>query len=122
MKKALIAIALFALVAMPAIALAQTAQPNLGLNEFGGQTQLGTKSLTATIASIINVAMGLLGMVVVVLILAGGFLWMTAGGSEEKITKAKGLIFGGVIGLAIILSAYAIAQFVVSSLLNATTR
>ena len=121
MKKALIAIALFALVAMPAIALAQTAQPNLGLNEFGSQTQLGTKQLTATIASIINVAMGLLGMVVVVLILAGGFLWMTAGGSEEKISKAKGLIFGGVIGLAIILSAYAIAQFVVSSLLRATT-
>ncbi|MFH1193692.1 MAG: hypothetical protein V1661_01715 [bacterium] len=120
MKKVLIAVALLALVAMPAIVLAQT-QPNLGLNEFGSQTQLGTKALTATIASIINVAMGLLGMVVVVLILAGGFMWMTAAGSEEKITKAKGLIFGGVIGLAIILSAYAVAQFVVSSLLKATT-
>ena len=117
MKKALIAVFLFALVLMPAVALAQ---PNLGLNEFGNQTQLGTKSLTATIASIINVAMGLLGMVVVILILAGGFMWMTAAGSEEKITKAKGLIFGGIIGLAVILSAYAIAQFVVGSLLNAT--
>ena len=119
MKKTLIAIALLALVAMPCVALA--AAPNLGLNDFGGQTQLGTKSLTETIASIINVAMGLLGMVVVVLILAGGFMWMTAAGSDEKITKAKGLIFGGIIGLAIILSAYAIAQFVVSSLLGATT-
>ncbi|MBU4421768.1 pilin [Patescibacteria group bacterium] len=117
MKKILLGIAVFALVMMPAVALAQ---PNLGLNDFGSQTQLGTKSLTATIASIINVAMGLLGMVVVVLILAGGFLWMTAAGSEEKISKAKSLIFGGVIGLAIILSAYAVAQFVVTSLLNAT--
>lgn len=119
MKKVLLTVAMLALVLMPAVVLAQ---PNLGLNEFGSQTQLGTKQLTATIASIINVAMGLLGMVVVVLILAGGFLWMTAGGSDEKITKAKGLIFGGVIGLAIILSAYAIAQFVVGSLLTATTR
>ena len=118
MKKTLIAIALLALVAMPCVALAQ---PNLGLNEFGTQTQLGTKPLTETIASIINVAMGLLGMVVVILILAGGFMWMTAAGNDEKITKAKGLIFGGIIGLAIILSAYAIAQFVVSSLLGATT-
>ena len=118
MKKVIIAVALFALVAMPCIALAQ---PNLGLNEFGSQTQLGTKPLTETIASIINVAMGLLGMVVVILILAGGFMWMTAAGSEEKITKAKSLIFGGIIGLAIILSAYAVAQFVVGSLLSATT-
>ncbi|PIR67131.1 MAG: hypothetical protein COU51_00005 [Parcubacteria group bacterium CG10_big_fil_rev_8_21_14_0_10_36_14] len=121
MKKVLLGIAVFALVMMPAVALAQS-QPksNLGLDEFGSQTQLGTKALTATIASIINVAMGLLGMVVVVLILAGGFLWMTAAGSEEKISKAKSLIFGGVIGLAIILSAYAVAQFVVTSLLTAT--
>lgn len=109
---------MLALVLAPALVLAA---PNLGLNEFGSQTQLGTKSLTATIASVINVAMGLLGMVVVVLILAGGFLWMTSGGEEAKVTKAKGLIFGGVIGLAIILSAYAVAQFVVGSLLTATT-
>jgi len=119
MKKVLLTVAMLALVLMPALVLA--AGPNLGLNEFGSQTQLGTKQLTATIASIINVAMGLLGMVVVVLILAGGFMWMTAGGSDEKITKAKGLIFGGVIGLAIILSAYAIAQFVVGSLIGATS-
>lgn len=117
MKKILMAVAIFALVAMPCVALAQ---PNLGLNEFGSQTELGTKALTETIASIINVAMGLLGMIVVILILAGGFLWMTSAGNEEKTAKAKSLIFGGVIGLAIILSAYAIAQFVVGSLLTAT--
>lgn len=119
MKKVLIAISLFVLAMVPSVVLA--AGPNLGLNSFGAQTQLGTKSLPETIASIINVAMGLLGMVVVILILAGGFLWMTAGGDEKKIGTAKGLIFGGVIGLAIILSAYAIAQFVVGSLLGATT-
>ena len=118
MKKTLIVVSLLALALLPSVVLAA---PNLGLNQFGSQTQLGTKALTETIASIINVAMGLLGMIVVLLILAGGFLWMTAGGDEAKVTKAKGLIFGGVIGLAIILSAYAIAQFVVGSLLSATT-
>ncbi len=118
MKKVLLTVAMLALVLMPALVLAA---PNLGLNEFGSQTQLGTKQLTTTIASIINVAMGLLGMVVVILILVGGFLWMTAAGSDEQITKAKGFIFGGVIGLAIILSAYAIAQFVVGSLITATS-
>jgi len=119
MKKTLIVVSLLALVLLPTVVLAQ---PNLGLNEFGAQTQLGTKQLTDTVADIINVAMGLLGMIVILLILAGGFLWMTAAGDDAKITKAKGLIFGGVIGLAIILSAYAIAQFVVGNLLNATSR
>lgn len=120
MKKVLV-VAMLALALMPAVTLAQTGtQLNLGLNEFGGQTALGTKALTTTIASIINVAMGLLGMIVVVLILAGGFLWMISQGDEKKVSQAKGLIFGGVIGLAIILSAYAIAQFVVSNLINAT--
>ena len=119
MKKVIIFVALLAIVLMPAAVMAKSTA-NLGLNQFGGQTQLGTKSLPATVASIINVAMGLLGMVVVILILAGGFMWMIAAGDADKIKKAKGLIFGGIIGLAIILSAYAIAQFVVGSLLNAT--
>jgi hypothetical protein len=52
--------------------------------------------------------------------LAGGFEWMTAGGNEEKTTEARKRIIAGVIGLAIILSAYAIAQFVLRSLSAAT--
>jgi len=118
MKKYLIVV-LCAMLILPTIVFAQT---NLGLDDFRtqGNLQLGSKSLQATAGSIINVALGILGVIVVVLILAGGFLWMTAAGSEEKISKAKGLIFGGVIGLAIILSAYAIAQFVISSLVTAT--
>jgi hypothetical protein len=123
MKNVFIAVLLVLLI-LPTVALAQTdsRMTNLGLDNLSkeGNIQLGTKTLPATISSIINVAMGVLGIIVVILILAGGFLWMTAGGSDEKITKAKGLIFGGVIGLAIVLSAYAIAQFVITSLLNAT--
>lgn len=120
MKKVFTAVTLFALTLMPSIALAAP-NLNLGLTNFGSQTGLGTKPLVETVGGIINVAMGLLGMIVVILILAGGFLWMTAAGDQEKIKKAKGLIFGGIIGLAIILSAYAIAQFVVTSLTTATT-
>ena len=44
---------------------------------------------------------------------------MTSGGEEAKTKKAKGLIFAGVIGLAIILSAYAISNFVITSLVTA---
>ena len=54
-------------------------------------------------ASIINVALGLLGIVAVIIILIGGFEWMTAGGNEEKQAGAQ-QNFAGIIGLAIILS------------------
>ena len=49
-------------------------------------------------------------------IVYGGFLWMTAHGNEEQVTKAKNLITAALIGLVIILSAYAISVFVISKL------
>jgi len=121
MKKSLTSIivfvALFSLLGLPQIASAVSL--DIGIN-YATATGLGTKDIRETIASIINVAMGLLGIIAVAIILLGGFKWMTAGGSEEKVSDAKKLIISGVIGLVIILTAYAIASFVVSSILNAT--
>lgn len=88
---------------------------------LGTETGLGQTDIRVTVARIIRVAMGLLGIVAVVIILIGGFTWMTAGGNEEKVGEAKKWIFAGIIGLAIILSAYAIASFVITQLVKATT-
>jgi hypothetical protein len=63
-------------------------------------------------AIIIRTALGLLGTIFLVLCIYGGFLWMTAAGSEEKVSKAKKLLFDGVIGIAIILAAYSITWMV----------
>ena len=87
--------------------------------DFGDATGLGQGDLTATIGQLIRVALGFLGVVAVVIILLGGFKWMTAGGGDEKVAEAKKLIIAGIIGLAIILSAYAIASFVISSIVGA---
>jgi hypothetical protein len=94
---------------------------DLGL-EYGKQTGLGSTDVRTTVAQIIRVAMGLLGIVAVVIILVGGFKWMTAGGNEEQVGEAKKWIFSGVIGLAIILSAYALASFIINQLVVATTQ
>ena len=118
-KKTLTKITAAALWALPMAALAQAL--DLGI-EYGTLTGLGTRDVRETIAAIINVALSLLGIVAVVIILIGGFTWMTAGGNEEKTEKARKMIFAGIIGLAIILSAYAIARFVIDSLLSATGR
>ena len=102
--------------ALPAV----TAGPDLGI-EYPGYSGLRDTDIRITVAKIIRVAMGLLGIVAVVIILIGGFTWMTAGGNEEKVAEAKKWIFAGIIGLAIILSAFAIANFVITQLVTATT-
>lgn len=107
-----------AVVAAPAIALA--AGPDLGLN-YATAIGLGTQDVRTTVSGVIKAFMGLLGIVAVVIILLGGFKWMTAGGNEEKVAEAKKLIISGVIGLVIIMSAYAIAQFVVGAVINGTS-
>jgi Zn-dependent protease with chaperone function len=73
-----------------------------------------------TAVKIINVALGFLGIIAVIIVLYGGFMWMTAGGNEERITKAKQILTAGVIGLVIIIMAWAIARFVVETLIEAT--
>lgn len=105
-------------VALPALATLDT-----GVDVVGGATGLGGKDtdIRTTIGTIINVALGFLGVVAVVIVLIGGFKYMIAGGSDEKVGDAKKWIISGIIGLAIILSAYAITTFVIGKLLTATS-
>jgi len=81
---------------------------------------LGNKDPRAIVASVIRIILGFLGIIAVIIILLGGFKWMTAGGNEEKAGEARKLIAQGVIGLVIILAAFGIATFVINSLLVAT--
>lgn len=89
--------------------------------EFASTAGLGDADLVETIAQIIRIALGFLGVISVVIILLGGFRWMTAGGNDDKVKEAKKLIFSGIIGLVIVLSAYAIASFVINSIVDATS-
>ncbi|MDD2807277.1 MAG: hypothetical protein PHW95_02005 [Patescibacteria group bacterium] len=116
MKKGLIIasmVFLFALSVMPALAL------DVGLN-YGTYTGLGTKDLREGIMAIVNVLMGFLGIIAIIIILYGGFTWMTAGGNEEKVSQAKKIITAGIVGLVIIFISFAIASFVITQLISAT--
>lgn len=92
-----------------------------GVNDLANAgVNLGQSDIKQVIANIINIFLGFLGVLAVVLILYAGYLWMTSRGDEEKIKTAKGIIVSAVIGLVIILSAYAIASFVLNKLYDAT--
>ncbi len=120
--KGLISTAMLATMALPMVALAQGAVTTNELLPGQIATELGQQQqdLRITIARIIRTAMSLLGIIAVLIILYGGFKWMTSGGSDEAVGDAKKIITAGVIGLIIILTAYAIASFVISSLVTAT--
>ncbi len=96
--------------------------PDYGLTETANLAGLPTSqpSPAAVTANIINVVLSVTGVAAVVLVIYAGAMWMTSAGNEEKISKAKKLLAGAVIGLAIIFTAYAISYFIVSNLYTAT--
>ncbi len=117
-KKFAVSAGITAAALLPAIALAQA--PDLGL-EYATTIGLGTQDVRTTVGNVIKAFMSLLGIIAVCIILFGGFKWMTAMGNDAKIDEARKLIISGVVGLIIIMMAYAIAAFVVGAIVNGTT-
>jgi len=64
------------------------------------------------IGKIVGAALAFVGVLFFLLMIYGGILWMTARGNEQQVGKAKELIISAVIGLIIVLSAYAITVYV----------
>jgi hypothetical protein len=110
MKKLTIGLLTVATLALPVMAAAQVNVNTIPGSTFG----LGTADLQSTVVKIIQWVLGFLGLIAVIMILIGGFQWMTAGGNEEKVASAKKIISAAVIGLIVVLLAWAIVIFVVS--------
>ena len=126
--KHIISFAIISLIVAPLIALpalAQTNDPNelFGINAVnnGLNGSLASGDPRAMVGRIINIVLSFLGVIAVVIILLGGFKWMTAAGNDEKVEEAKKLLGSGVIGLVIILAAWAISGFILGAIFNATT-
>ncbi len=71
-----------------------------------------TAALTQLIGSFIQIFLSLLGVIFIVLAFYAGYLWMTASGNGEQVDKAQGILKNAIIGLIIVVSAYAITYFV----------
>lgn len=84
-------------------------------NASGG---LPEKNIQTMIVTVINTILGLLGIIFLVIIIYAGFLWMTAGGNDDQVGKAKKLIINSIIGIVIIVGAYAISYFVLNAVIH----
>ena len=76
----------------------------------------GDTNLKDDVTKIINIVIGVLGIVCVVVIIIGGINYMTSSGDAGKVKKGKDTILYGVIGLVICALAFAIVNFVINSL------
>jgi hypothetical protein len=86
--------------------------PMLGLNS----ADLGT-----VVVRVIQLALGYLGLIAVMMILIGGFMWMTSAGNEERIASAKRMLSAAIVGTIIVMLSWAIVSFVVNTT-NQVTR
>lgn len=104
------------LLASPASAgIISSGVQTFGKAVFGGDPQ----QVQILAALILNALFGLLGIVAVAMIIYGGFLYMTSQGKEDQIKKAKNILVTAAIGLVIIFSAFALANFIINSIINA---
>lgn len=105
------------------------AAPNIGggltseIAEKGGYDTAGVTdtSFSASIGQIIKVALSFVGTIFFALTIYAGFLWMTASGNEEQVTKATEIIKMAIIGLVITLAAYSITTFVLIKVISSST-
>ena len=74
--------------------------------------------LMTIVKNLLNTTFGVVGVIAVIMMVIGGFHYMTSQGSPEKVQKGKNTILYGIVGLIIVLSAFAIVNFVLDSLLN----
>lgn len=87
-----------------------------------GYNTATTANLNQLIATIIQSLLGFLGVIFLILIIYGGITWMTAEGEESKAEKAQSIIKNAIIGLIIIIAAYAISYFVINALSQSTLK
>ena len=71
-----------------------------------------TNTFNDVLATTINIISVIVGVIAVIMIIFGGFRYVTSGGDGTKVTSAKNTILYGLIGLVIVALAQIIVRFV----------
>jgi len=99
--------------ALPLISLAadQAITVNsTGIDRTASVAGLRTKiTLPGALGQVTGWFLGILGSVFLVLMILGGFMWMTSAGNEERVTKAKRMVIAAIAGVLVIFLSYAFA-------------
>lgn len=91
-------------------------------SEGAGYDTASSTSLTSYVSKIITALLSILGIIFLAFTIYGGIMWMTAAGNEEKVKKARELIIESIIGVIIVLAAYAISYFILKATTTTTIK
>ena len=105
----------------PILVSAQTPKDAIqkGVCDASGQTPCdsgtATKSLDDTITNVINILSVIVGIVAVLMLIYGGFRYITSAGDTARVASAKNTILYAIIGLIIVALAQVIVRFVLKN-------
>lgn len=85
-----------------------------------GGGAIGTADIRDVIVNVVNIALGFLGIIAVIIMIYGGWVWMTSGGNAERVDTAKRILRNAVIGLAIIIGSWTLTLFLFRAFSGAT--
>lgn len=91
------------------------------LDTSGGcspETGQGTERIQGIVETVINIFSVIVGIVAVIMIIWGGFKYITSGGDSGNITSAKNTIIYAIIGLVIVALAQFFVQFVLEQVIE----
>lgn len=80
----------------------------------GQSLGLGT-NLQNSVLQTVRFILGLLGIIGVIMMIYGGYMWLTAAGNEEKVEKGTAIIRAAVIGILIILFSWIVVSYIINS-------
>jgi amino acid transporter len=90
------------------------------LQQTGAKAKMSDAPIETVVGTVINAFLSVLGVLFLAYLVYGGYIWMTSAGDETKVKKATDIIRNSIIGLIIVVAAYAITFFVLSRVLEKT--
>ncbi|MFH1509261.1 MAG: MMCAP2_0565 family pilin-like conjugal transfer protein [bacterium] len=126
MKKALIIMAIAAVLAVPVLVpltshAAEINDDPADVTQIGEDSNLRTGTVEEFAATIIRWLLGIVGIILVGLIVYGGVTYATAAGNEERAEQGKNILTYAIIGVVIVVIAWLLTDWVLSALFDETT-
>ncbi|PIR12803.1 hypothetical protein COV49_04165 [Candidatus Falkowbacteria bacterium CG11_big_fil_rev_8_21_14_0_20_39_10] len=95
-----------------------TAEVGYGKTLFDSKIK-GDKDISSIIGKIVGSLLAFIGVIFFVLIIYGGFMWMTAQGNEEQVNKAIEIMKQAIFGIIVVAAAYLLTKFIGETVIDA---
>ncbi len=107
------------IIMFPTIVIGYDFNANSGLTTMAkstGYENSNIKTPQTMISTVIEIALSFLGIFFLILTIYGGYTWMIARGNEQEIERASKIFQTAIIGLIVVIAAYAISWFMLDKL------